>query len=113
MASGNPDPMTTAVWGTWIEINLKTAESLGISHGDLVEVESPAGSLRAPAVIYPAIRPEVVAMPVGQGHSNFGRYSAGRGVNTRDLLRVQGRYFSFRDTGVRYTPPLRGQVETP
>jgi anaerobic selenocysteine-containing dehydrogenase len=78
--------MTTAVWGTWLEINPKTAESFGITHGDLVEVESPAGSIRVPVVVYPAIRPEVMAMPLGQGHMNFGRYAAGRGVNPLDLL---------------------------
>lgn len=81
-----PDPMTTAVWGTWLEINPKTAGSLGITHGDLVEVESPAGSIRVPVVIYPAIRSEVMAMPLGQGHRNFGRYAAGRGANPLDLL---------------------------
>jgi anaerobic selenocysteine-containing dehydrogenase len=81
-----PDPMTTAVWGTWLEINPKSAASLGIRHGDLVEVESSAGSVRAPAVVYPAIRPDVVAMPLGQGHSGYGRYAEGRGANPLNLL---------------------------
>ncbi len=63
-----PDPMSTVVWDSWIEINPATAASLGISHGDLVEVASPQGSLRLPAVIYPGIRPDLVAMPLGQGH---------------------------------------------
>jgi len=76
-----PDPMTTAVWGSWLEINPQTAARLGISHGDLVEVASPAGSIRLPAVIYPGIRPEVVAAPLGQGHQGLGRYADGRGVN--------------------------------
>lgn len=81
-----PDPMTTVVWDSWIEINPKTAKELGIDLGDLVEVTSPQGSLRAPAVIYPGIRPDMVAMPLGQGHRDMGRYAKGRGTNPLHLL---------------------------
>jgi anaerobic selenocysteine-containing dehydrogenase len=70
-----PDPMTTVQWGTWVEINPKTAGDLGISDNDVVQVESPHGSIEAPAVIYPGIRPDVVAIPVGQGHQDFGRFA--------------------------------------
>jgi menaquinone reductase, molybdopterin-binding-like subunit len=81
-----PDPMSTVVWDSWIEINPKTATSLGISHGDLVEVTSPQGTLRLPAVIYPGIRPDLVAIPLGQGHKGGGRYAKDRGVNPLALL---------------------------
>ncbi len=81
-----PDPISTAVWDSWIEINPKTAASLGISHGDLVEVASPRGVLRLPAVIYPGIRPDLVAIPLGQGHRGGGRYANDRGVNPLELL---------------------------
>lgn len=81
-----PDPMTTAVWGSWIEINPQTAANLGINFGDLVEVTSPQSSLRLPAVIYPGIRPDMVAIPMGQGHLGMGRYAEGRGVNPLALV---------------------------
>jgi len=81
-----PDPMTTVVWDSWIEINPKTADELGIRFGDLVEVTSPQGSLQVPAVIYPGIRPDMVSMPLGQGHRDLGRYAKGRGVNPLHLL---------------------------
>jgi anaerobic selenocysteine-containing dehydrogenase len=81
-----PDPMTTVVWDSWIEINPATAASLGIGHGDLVEVASPLGALRLPAVIYPGIRPDMVAIPLGQGHKGAGRYAKDRGVNPLALL---------------------------
>lgn len=83
-----PDPMTTVVWDSWIEINPATAASLGISHGDLVEVASPRGALRLPAVIYPGIRPDLVAIPLGQGHRGGGRYARERGVNPLTLLDI-------------------------
>jgi anaerobic selenocysteine-containing dehydrogenase len=81
-----PDPMTTTVWDAWVEINPTTAQQLGISHGDLVEVTSPAGTIELPAVIYPGIRPEVVAIPLGQGHQAGGRYATGRRGNPLQLL---------------------------
>jgi len=81
-----PDPMTTVVWDSWVEINPRTAAELGISLGDLVEVASPQGSLRLPAIIYPGIRPDMVAIPMGQGHRGGGRYAKGRRVNPLTLL---------------------------
>ena len=85
-----PDPMTTAVWDSWVEINPTTAAELGISFGDLVEITSPQGALRVPAIIFPGIRPDMVAMPLGQGHKDMGRYAKGRGENALQLLSLTG-----------------------
>jgi anaerobic selenocysteine-containing dehydrogenase len=101
-----PDPMTTVVWDSWIEINPATAASLGITHGDLVEVASPRGTLRLPAVIYPGIRPEIVAIPLGQGQKGGGRYAKDRGVNPLSLLSlVEGseQHAAWNATRVRVT----------
>ncbi len=81
-----PDVLSTALWGTWVEINPKTAERLSIRQGDLVEIASQHGSIRAPAVVSPGIAPDVIAMPVGQGHENFGRYASQRGTNPLSIL---------------------------
>jgi anaerobic selenocysteine-containing dehydrogenase len=81
-----PDPLTSAMWSSWIEINPATAERLGIGTGDLVEVTSAHGRLRTGVVISPGIAPDLVAMPAGQGHRTFGRYASGRGENPVELL---------------------------
>jgi anaerobic selenocysteine-containing dehydrogenase len=81
-----PDPLSTVMWGTWVEINPRTAEKLAINQGDLVEVASPHGKLEAPALVTPGIAPDVVAMPVGQGHENFTRYASNRGANPISIL---------------------------
>jgi anaerobic selenocysteine-containing dehydrogenase len=93
-----PDPMTSVVWGSWLEINPRTARELGIVEGDLVEVSSEHGSVRVPAIIYKAIRPDVVAMPCCQGHSSPGRFASGRGTNAHSLRQVvgDGQAFSIR-----------------
>jgi anaerobic selenocysteine-containing dehydrogenase len=81
-----PDPLTSAMWGSWVEINPRTAKQLGIRQGDLVEVASKDTKIRAAALLSPAIAPDIVAMPMGQGHENFGRYATHRGVNPVRIL---------------------------
>ena len=81
-----PDPITTAMWCSWVEINHQAAERLGIAEGDMIEVASAHGSVRAPALISPGIGPDAVAMPVGQGHDTFTRYASGRGANPLSIL---------------------------
>ena len=84
-----PDPLTSVVYGSWAELNPATAEDLGIREGDVLEVETPAGSVSVPALIFPALRPGVVAMPIGQGHTSYGRYARNRGANPMDLVSMQ------------------------
>jgi anaerobic selenocysteine-containing dehydrogenase len=81
-----PDVMTSAMWSSWVEIHPKTGERLGIKQGDLVEIASSQGSVRAPAILSPGIAPDIVAMPVGQGHDNFSRFASGRGANPLSIL---------------------------
>ena len=81
-----PDPLTSAMWSSWVEINPATAARLGIAEHDVVEITSSQGSVRAPAVIFPGIAPDIVAMPVGQGHSTFTRYASGRGHNPASII---------------------------
>jgi anaerobic selenocysteine-containing dehydrogenase len=82
----SPDPLSSVMWGTWVEINNRTAEKLGVKMGDTLEVASQHGTLRAPALVTPAIAPDVIAMPIGQGHTNFTRYATGRGANPISIL---------------------------
>ncbi len=81
-----PDPMTTAAWNTWVEMNPQTAHSYGVHDNDVVKIISPNGEIEARVVVYPGIRPDVVAIPVGQGHEDYGRYAEKRGSNPMDLV---------------------------
>jgi anaerobic selenocysteine-containing dehydrogenase len=81
-----PDPMTSAMWSSWVEINPTTATNLGIGDGDVVDVVSTQGSVRLAAVLTPGIAPDIVAIPTGQGHRSFTRYASGRGVSPIDVL---------------------------
>jgi anaerobic selenocysteine-containing dehydrogenase len=82
------DPTTTVMWNTWVEINPHTAEELGIEDDDVVRITSEAGTVEASVYKYPAIRPDTIAMPFGQGHTAYGIYAQGRGSNPMDILGV-------------------------
>ncbi|GJL48998.1 MAG: hypothetical protein NPIRA01_02250 [Nitrospirales bacterium] len=81
-----PDPLTTRMWGSWVEINPLTAKQLHIQHGDIARVSSSYGSVDAPVVYVPGLRPDLLAMPIGQGHRTYGRYAKDRGCNPLTLI---------------------------
>jgi anaerobic selenocysteine-containing dehydrogenase len=81
-----PDPVTSVVWHTWVEINSKIAEDKGIEVGDIMKITSPSGTVEVPAYVHPAVPPWTVSMPLGQGHTSFGRYAEGVGVNILSVL---------------------------
>jgi len=87
-----PDPITTVMWNTWVEINPDTADKLGIKDDEVVKITSPFGELEASVYRNPAIRPDTIAIPFGQGHTSYGRYAQERGANLASLLgnRING-----------------------
>jgi len=101
---GSPDPMTTVAWQTWVEIHPQTAQKLGVKDGDVVHITSPAGEIEAPVYIYPAIRPNTIAVPVGQGHTDYGRYARKRGSNPMDLVGTTSEGLAWATTRVKITP---------
>ena len=81
-----PDTLTTVMWNGWAELATRDAERLGIATGDQIELTSEAGSIEVPAVVRPEARPGTIALPLGPGHRDYGRYARGRGSNPLDLI---------------------------
>ena len=101
-----PDPVTKVLWSSWAEIHPETAARLGIARGDIVEIKTSTGSIRVPALVYLGVRPDTIAVPLGQGHASpaqaawfdgkdktvqwgYGRYARAVGANALDLLPVR------------------------
>src|SRR5262249_41730552 len=80
------DPITKITWQSWVEMHSETAKKLDVREGEIVELTSAHGSIRAQAYLYDGIRPDVLAMPLGLGHTEYTRYATKRGVNALDLL---------------------------
>jgi molybdopterin-containing oxidoreductase family iron-sulfur binding subunit len=103
-----PDPVSKICWQSWIEIHPSAAERLEVVSGDLLTVQSAAGSVTAPAYVYPGVRADTLAMMFGQGHrrassgepravagypegtvlEGYGRYASGVGINPLDVSPV-------------------------
>ena len=81
-----PDPVSKIMWHGWVEMNPAAAEARGLREGDIVTVTSPYGSVEVPVWPYPGIREDVVALAMGGGHTDFGRWANGNGVNAMALL---------------------------
>jgi molybdopterin-containing oxidoreductase family iron-sulfur binding subunit len=81
-----PDPVTKVSWASWAEIHPETARRLGVEQGDEVEIQSPHGTVSTRVYVYPGIVRDAVAIQMGLGHEDFGRWSQGLGVNPMRLL---------------------------
>jgi len=81
-----PDQISKLVWDSWAEIHPSTAAKLGIKAGSIVSVKSEHGAVKVKAILLKSIHPNVIAIPMGQGHETYGRYAEGRGVNPLKIL---------------------------
>ena len=81
-----PDPATKITWQTWVEVHPETAARLGVRSGDVVDVTAGALKERAVVYVYPGVGKDVVAMPIGRGHTAYGRFAQGQGSSPLRLL---------------------------
>jgi menaquinone reductase, molybdopterin-binding-like subunit len=86
MLQETQDPMTTVMWSSWVEVSPEAAQKLGVTTGDIISIASPAGEVEVIVYEYRGVHPNVLALPLGQGHTAFGRYAEKRGINPQDLL---------------------------
>ncbi len=81
-----PEALSTGVWDSWVEMHPETAKKFRVKMGDFVSIESPQGKITTQVYVYEGIRPDTVAVQIGQGHTSYGRYAKDRGVNPIDIL---------------------------
>jgi molybdopterin-containing oxidoreductase family iron-sulfur binding subunit len=81
-----PDPVTKVYWDHWCEVSPAAAKSLGVAQGDALIVKTAAGQADLPVIVNPQMRDDVVAVPMGYGHTEYGRYAKDRGANAFALV---------------------------
>ena len=81
-----PDPVSKITWHSWVELHPATAERMELREGDVVRVSSPHGQVELPVWPYAGVREDVAAIAMGGGHTGYGRYADGNGVNPMGLL---------------------------
>jgi hypothetical protein len=88
-AQAAPDPVTTITWQTWAEMNERQLDEMRLREGDIVQVESSQGMITVPVYPNPAMPPNVVAVPLGQGRIHgptIPMYGDGQGANVISIL---------------------------
>ena len=84
-----PDPLTSITWQTWVEMNDTSAAELGLREGDVVRIESSNGAIRALLYPTPAVPPQVIAVPLGQGRRHGSEYASGRvGTESSNVVEI-------------------------
>jgi molybdopterin-containing oxidoreductase family iron-sulfur binding subunit len=84
-----PDPLTTITWQTWVEMNEAEMHRRGFREGDLLRVTASEGSITAPVYPNPGMPPDVIGVPLGQGHSHGSDYAvANRDGDSANVLSV-------------------------
>lgn len=81
-----PEPVTNAVWGTWAEMHPTTANKLGIRRDDLIEIEAGGAKIVTSAYVWEGAARDTVAVPIGEGHTEYGQFAKDVGANVLPLL---------------------------
>jgi anaerobic selenocysteine-containing dehydrogenase len=81
-----PDQISKMTWDSWAEMHPKTATKLGVKDGDYIKITSAQGSIETRVFIFKGIHVDAIAVPLGQGHTEYGRYAKDRGVNPLKIL---------------------------
>jgi len=81
-----PDQISKIVWTSWAEIHPITAAKLGVENGDFLRITSDQGAVEVQAYVHKGIHLDAIAVPMGQGHEEYGRYAKGRGVNPLKII---------------------------
>jgi anaerobic selenocysteine-containing dehydrogenase len=81
-------PMDGVGWETLVQINSETATLLKLRDGQMVWVESPFQKIKGKVKLSEGVHPEGVAIASGQGHTSYGKWQKGIGVNPNEVLGV-------------------------
>ncbi len=115
-----PDPVTKVTWDNYAALSPATAAKLGVTEGEVVQVNTERGMVELPAFIQPGQHDSVIAVALGYGSCLSARFagigpkwidatpSVGAnglvGTNPAELIAVTGRHLAYvNDASVRKT----------
>ncbi|GAC1469003.1 MAG: TAT-variant-translocated molybdopterin oxidoreductase [Isosphaeraceae bacterium] len=76
-----PKPITKLTWDNAALLSLATAERLGVTTGDVIELSYQGRKVEAPVLILPGHARDSLTIHFGYGRSRTGRVAAGAGFN--------------------------------
>lgn len=81
-------PLQGIGWATPAEMNSETAKRLNLKDKDVVWIESQFGKIRTYIKISEGVSPDLVCIPLGQGHTSYGKWQKGIGCNPNEVLGI-------------------------
>jgi MoCo/4Fe-4S cofactor protein with predicted Tat translocation signal len=101
-----PKALTRLTWDNTALISPVTAERLGLTNEDVVELAYGGRTVRAPIWIMPGHAPDAVTVYLGHGRTHAGKVGTGAGFNAYALRTADAPWFAdglaLRKTGDRY-----------
>jgi len=104
-----PDPVSKIAWHGWVEVHPDTAARWSLATGDFLLLKSAFGAVKAPVWITASVRPDILAVPTGQGHAAYGRYAKERSFNAFELLGAGANGYGGRSFVVRASATKTGE----
>jgi molybdopterin-containing oxidoreductase family iron-sulfur binding subunit len=101
-----PKPLTKLTWDNVAMIGPATAQRLGLSSGELVELRYQGRVVRAPVWVMPGQAEESVTVQLGYGRTRAGRVGTGAGFDASAIRTAGSPWFGngleIQKTGERY-----------
>jgi len=101
-----PKPITMLTWDNAALMSPATAQRLGVTSEDVVELQYGGRTLRAPVWVVPGHAPEAVTVHLGHGRVRAGKVGEGTGFNAYLLRTSNAPWFAtgleVRKVGERY-----------
>ncbi|MCF8061424.1 MAG: molybdopterin-dependent oxidoreductase [Deltaproteobacteria bacterium] len=89
----NPPFLTKTLFDTqlrkdesFVKMNPATADRLGLEQGERIRIQSDAGEVKARVDRFEGAMPGYLYLPMGFGHTAYGIYQKGKGVNPMNLV---------------------------
>jgi molybdopterin-containing oxidoreductase family iron-sulfur binding subunit len=101
-----PKPLTKLTWDNAALLSPATAQRLGLSTGEVIELQHGGRAVRAPVWITPGQAMDSVTVHLGYGRTRAGRVGTGIGFNPYSLRTAAAPWFApglaIRKTGAQY-----------
>jgi molybdopterin-containing oxidoreductase family iron-sulfur binding subunit len=85
-----PKPLTKLTWDNAALVSLATAEKLGVTNGDVVEIGSKGRRVQAPVLVLPGHAEGSMTLHFGYGRARAGRVAKGAGFDVFALWTSDG-----------------------
>ncbi len=89
-----PHPITKITWDNAAMLSAATAKKLGVTTGDMLEIEAAGGKIKAPAFVSPGHADNSVTISLGYGRRHTGRVGRNTGFDAYPLRTAQSTYFA-------------------